>query len=289
MKRILLISCLLTASLFSYAQQHVFETFKPLYFTGGIPLSEKPTAQNADLKFQLSFRLNMAKNIKDKGIDVFLGYTQLSEWNIFGVSSPFYDHMFIPGVYCSWDLRNKAGEDFGNLLFGAEHRSNGREDDYSRSLNHLLVTYSHYLPHNFTLQATLRGGFSYYGEGLTMALYNYYCGYLNLAANWTSTNRNWDIMLSVSPIWNKSIANVTAEVGWKIGRKGSGNPYLFVQYHYGYDEALRDCVYEGPQKYIEKKGANYVVYDNTASPINPRHMLRFGILFHPGNCWRATL
>lgn len=285
MRRLLLTLFCLASVSWASAQTRVLDFFRPMYFTAGLPLDEKPSDETADLKFQLSFRLNMFRDIKDSGVDVFVGYTQRSVWNIFANSSPFYDHCFMPGLYCSWPMKSKTGNEFGNLLFGVEHRSNGRDDDFSRSINVAFATYSHYLPHNVILQASLRAGFCYYGDEITMALMNHYLGYVDLSASWTSPQKNWNLSLGVTPIWNKSIANITAEAGWKPGKKGS-NPYIFLQYHYGYDDAMRDCRYAGPQ---EHNADGYVIYNHAASPLPPHHTLCFGILLHPQNCFRGLL
>ena len=68
----------------------------------------------------------------------------------------------------------------------------------------------------------------------------------------------------------KENVNVNVEAARRIGRRNN-NPYLFVQFHYGYDEALRDWL----------KDSN--------GPLAPRAMLRFGLLLTPHNFMRGCL
>ena len=295
MKRFALISiCLAAFSLSSIAgerdsvaivKHHIIETFRPLYLETGIPVSEKPSGDNADIKFQLSMRLNICHDLWGKEFEFFVGYTQISVWNFYQHSSPFYDNTYMPGVYTRIPLRSKkTGEQFGDILCGYEHRSNGRSDEYSRSVNYGFVSYTHYLPHNITLQALARIGDSWYGDTHSLVLYNKYLGYLQLSADYVTPDRNWDFMVSVSPLFNRSVANVTAEIGYRIGRKRD-NPFLFIQYHHGYDEAMRDCSTAVPD-ILDSEG---YIYYNGADNLPTKHMLRFGVMITPGRFMRGIL
>lgn len=277
--------------------RHIIQTLRPIYIATGFPTSEKPDASNADVKFQISFRLNILHNLWGKEFDFFAGYTQISTWNLFAHSSPFYDNVFMPCLCTYIPFRSKkTGEVTNSLLFGYEHRSNGRDDEYSRSVNYGFVTYTHTFPFDLSLQATARVGDSWYGDTHTMELYNRYFGYLTLGAAYTTPKKDFDFSLNVSPIYNRSIANVTLEAGYRIGGKKMNNPYFFIQWHYGYDEAMRDMVSSGDRARIVtgtmaptiENGEKCYFFDGT-EPAAPRHMLRFGILINPRNFLRCAL
>jgi len=296
MKRIaLIIAALLLGSISAFSagtdstavaeKHHFIDTFKPMYLVSGFPMSEKIDANSSDIKFQLSFKATLFRDLWGKEFDFFVGYTQNSIWQFYAHSSPFYDNTYMPGAYISFPLKSKkTGNTYANILTGYEHRSNGRDDIYSRSINYAFVTYTHFLPHDITLQATARVGDSWYGDTHSMVLYTKYVGFLQLAANYTTPQKGLDVMVSVSPLFNRSIANATAEIGCRLGKKHN-NPYLFVQYHYGYDESFRDCTTIEPDELTETGMLQY----NGAAVSDARHMIRFGIMLHPGKATRSCL
>ena len=269
----------------STARPSFIEMFRPLYFTGGFPVSERPDKNNADLKFQLSLAIPIWRNIGGSGIDLLAAYTQISLWNFFARSSPFYENTYIPGFYARKAWLSEEGKPMRTLLWGYEHRSNGRDDAYSRSINYLLVSYTRSFDFGLHLQAAARLGQGFYGDVATWDIYAKYFGPLQLSATYATPDEGWEFMLSATPIWNKSIANVNVEVGRRIASRKAGNPYFFVQFHYGYDEAFRDCIdVNGPVVEAENK----VPYLN-GEPASPRAFVRFGILVTPKSVMRGNL
>lgn len=257
---------------------HIINIFRPNYLCTGLPTNHRPTADNCDVKFQVSLKVDVLRNKWNKEFDVFLGYTQLSVWNLYAQSSPFYDNTYMPGLYTYIPFRSKkTGKVSNDILFGYEHRSNGRNDTYSRSVNYAFITYSHYFPCNLTLQATARIGDGWYGEVQTLDMYTKYLGYVNFAMNYTTPKKNWDFNLSVSPVWNKSIANINAEIGFSPFKKYR-DAYIFVQYHYGYDEACRDCRCTSADPVLEN---GLTGYDKTLPSIAPKQSIRFGMMLNP--------
>ena len=175
--------------------------------------------------------------------------------------------MYIPGLYLNVPLN--SGRDF--FFTGIEHRSNGRpmygstEDaPHSRSLNYLFVEYSHVFPFGLTLQAMLRGGMAYYDEEITQRMFYRYLGYATFTAGYDSPKRRFYAMASVTPLYNPGGANTTAEFGVRLSSPAVG-AYFFTQFHYGYDEALFDCV----------------------DFLKPTPYLRFGIILRPAGNPRA--
>ena len=220
-----------------------FGLFRPNYLTTGIPLSGPVTRSTADVKFQVSVKLDLWRNIAGReGMALSIGYTQRSIWQLYGESAPFKDNMYIPGIY--FTVPFKGGEDF--LLAGFEHRSNGRphggapKDGRSLSVNYLFAEYSHVFPFGLTLQANLRGGLAYYEDDMDQRMFYRYLGYATFTAGYDSPKGRLYAMASVTPRFSPLGANATAEFGCRISPPAVG-AYLFLQFHYGFDEALCDC------------------------------------------------
>lgn len=268
---------------FGPGERHtILEMFRPMYFISGIPVNGPVSKESADVKFQYSIKLNLFRNIAASGVDLFFGYTQTSVWNFYAHSSPFYDSTYNPGFYAqkTW---YRDGNPVHTLLGGLEHRSNGRSDAYSRSTNYGFATYARHFP-DLVLAATLRIGSGWYGDQRTWDLPLRYIGLLRLSAAYQTPDRSWEFQAGVTPLLNRSIANVTLEAGWRLARR-KDNPFLFVQFHYGY-EVFRDCVDEYGDSVLWPDGI--VSYDHGV-PTPPRAMIRFGILVSPHSFLRAVL
>ena len=232
--RLLIAAACLLLPLAIHAQ--IIEPFRPLYYTTGIPLSGPVDKTTADMKFQLSLAIPVAKDMGGhEGLDLKFGYSQVSVWDFYDESSPFKDNIYIPGVYLDIPLQKNA------LSVGFEHKSNGRPmrgttaDVSSRSVNYLFGEYTAFLPHGFALRANLRGGIGWYDEELTQEIFYRFQGYATFSALWK--NEKWSARLDATPLFAPFDANITAELAYSLGRAS-----LFAQYHYGYDEALCDCV-----------------------------------------------
>ncbi|MBO4476409.1 MAG: phospholipase A [Bacteroidales bacterium] len=264
---------LLAASHFSGARsQPRIDLLRPIYTVAGIPLSETPTVDNFDIKIQLSFALPVIDDIAGSGVSVSLGYTQISLWNFFACSMPFYEHTFCPGIYArkEWD----AGNGTRTLSGGFEHRSNGRDDAYSRSQNYLFATYIREYGSGLRLKACLRPGFGLYGHVFTLDMPLVYTGFADFGIDYEPKDFPLGFNLDVTPLYNKSIANVTAGITCRL----SDNPIvprLYLQFHYGYDDALCDCMnVNGP--FINPDG--YIPY-LPGEPLAPRTFIRIGFRY----------
>lgn len=286
MKKIVLLIASVTIAFTLSAQNSrpLIEMFRPQYLTTGFPVSGDSGRDAADVKFQVSLALPLWNDIGGKGIDVLVAYTQMSLWSMFTYSSPFYDNTYIPGLYARKNWKEEGSPYGSTLLFGTEHRSNGRNDAYSRSVNYLVAIYGRDYPSGLSLQAALRAGYGWYGDKVTMDLPLQYFGLVQLGATYTTPSGGWEFMGSVTPLWNKSIANVNAEVAVRLGKRLQ-NPYFFIQFHYGYDEALRDCM-DSAGPIVNATG--HVPYPKT-SPLPPRSMLRFGFLLTPHDFMRGNI
>jgi len=247
MKRFLVIFFLLVC-ISSQAREGIISKYRDVYFTTGIPLDKKINSETADIKFQLSVKILPWEMKNDWRC--FIGYTQISVWNFYGKSSPFRDNSYMPGFY--FEKKFPKGN---HLTLGIEHRSNGRPyygnpvtdgsfDDYSRGMNYLYASWKKKVGGS-SFGTDLKFGVGSGVEGypqkqklFSLDLFLYYNGIVTF--NYNYENRRFHAGASVTPIINKSIANVTADMSYRITKK---TPFcLFSQFHYGFDEALADCV-----------------------------------------------
>ncbi len=108
-------------ALIAQDRPHFIEMFRPLYLTTGVPLTEKPTKDNADVKFQLSLEIPIWRNIGGSGIDLLAAYTQISLWNFYAHSSPFQPVLrqyLYPRALWPQGLGRRAGETATDLALG---------------------------------------------------------------------------------------------------------------------------------------------------------------------------
>jgi phospholipase A1 len=93
---------------------------------------------NADLAFQLSFKLKFAENVLNSPLDLWFGYTQRSFWQVANpdASSPFRETNYQPELMALFptDL-DLLGLRLRFVNFGFVHESNGQPAALSRSWN----------------------------------------------------------------------------------------------------------------------------------------------------------
>lgn len=238
----------------------VIEGFRQMYFVSGIPVDGSPVnSSSSDVKFQISFALPLLHDVGGvRGLDVKVGYTQKSVWYLYADSSPFKDNTYVPGLYFDVPVADRNS----SLLCGIEHRSNGRADSYSRSVNYVFGEYSHSFRFGLTLCANARMGFGWYNDDLTQDIFNRFYGYATLGALY-ETGR-FSALVSATPSFAPFVLSRTAELSFRIGEKGMY--HLFLQYHHGYDECFSDCIYGSV----------------------PGHNLRLGILITPSGANRLS-
>ena len=243
-KTYLTAALLLLCATVSSAQEYPFLSLHDdTYFTTGPSLRK----ESMDIKFQLS--LEVCPVSLGPSWRVYFAYTQTTVWDAYGESSPFHDNLYRPGLFF------EHGYGAGNVItFAVEHRSNGRPyfgnplasasvEDYSRGMNYLSFRWSHPLNASLTLELTARAGvgcgigdYGRHQKKFTQDLFIGYIGYLDAKLSFRRGGFDADAM--VTPVWNRSVANVTADFSYRINTRC---PALFAQFHYGFDEALCDC------------------------------------------------
>ena len=133
-----------------------FRTHKPNYFlfatyntdpneTPYSPsLGQGPTSdlREVEAKFQLSFKTKLAQGLLKDRIDVWVAYTQQSNWQLYSPSAPFRETNYEPEVMTvlrtDW---NMLGLRMRFINFGFVHQSNGRGGTLSRSWNRLYAQF----------------------------------------------------------------------------------------------------------------------------------------------------
>ena len=115
-----------------------FTLFKDNYFVGGTTIGKKPTANNSDVKFQLSISQRLTKSKLPFDTYLFIQYTQKAFWNVFQNSLPMRDLNFNPGIGLG-HLIIRENKYIGKSYLMLEHESNGRDSIDSRSWNKLSL------------------------------------------------------------------------------------------------------------------------------------------------------
>lgn len=91
-----------------------------------------------EVKFQLSLRTKLADNLIGDNGDLWVGYTQQSNWQAYNSveSAPFRETNYEPEVILSWRTGLELfGWRWQMVNFGVVHQSNGRSEALSRSWN----------------------------------------------------------------------------------------------------------------------------------------------------------
>lgn len=120
----------------------------PFYFTGSpdntvyqnnTPNDER--LKHAEIKYQLSFKVPLWKNILKKPTSLYFAYTQLSYWQVYNNYAFFRETDYEPELFLANEINYKLFKnwhvDFINL--GAVHQSNGYGNALERTWNRIYV------------------------------------------------------------------------------------------------------------------------------------------------------
>lgn len=218
----------------AFADTHYyFGLYKDNYFIFGPPVGKKPTAENTNVKFQISVAQKLTKSTLPWGTYLYLYYTQKVFWNILENSMPMTDLNFNPGIGLAkpWFIKNRF---VGRLSLQLEHESNGRDGDESRSWNKVSFGGSVMVDPNFVV-------FGKYWIPIVDGVNNkdilHYCGIYQFGFQVQSVNRKVSASLTlVKRKGNIFNYNVILEGAYRFSRQS--NQYLFAQFYSGYGEGL---------------------------------------------------
>lgn len=195
--------------------------------------------EDAEAKFQFSFRVPLLTGAFDGPNRLWFGYTQLAFWQVYNTdeSSPFREINFEPEIFLTHELDWELGPGSLELLsIGINHESNGREEPFSRSWNRV------------------KAGMAYSTDNWTLALEPWYrikpsraeddnpgieryLGYGEFKAVYKPVGTHTlgiTLMNNLRDDHNRT----SVEVNWSFPVSGSVKAH--VQYYNGYGESLID-------------------------------------------------
>lgn len=100
--------------------------------------------KNYEVTFQISFKIKLWQDILDKDMDLWVGYTQRSFWQLYNVSdsSPFRETNYEPEFLLNFRTDYRLlGLRSRFLNIGFNHQSNGQSEPLSRSWNRLVANF----------------------------------------------------------------------------------------------------------------------------------------------------
>ncbi len=118
----------------------LFSAYKDNYFSFGTALDARPSKSNSDVKYQVSIRDILWRDLTPAHLIPFITYSQLSFWNILLPSSPFGDNNYNPsaGIAKRLFIHNRL---LGTATVVVEHESNGRDSIFSRAWNRVSFAF----------------------------------------------------------------------------------------------------------------------------------------------------
>ena len=196
----------------------IFGLFRNNYFSTGVATNRPISQYSSDVKFQLSVGLRLW-SIADKA-DILFTYSQRSVWDIYQESCPFRETAYNPGVWAAWQVRKNV-----RLLFGFEHESNGLGGSDSRSFNYFSAAciYEPYEHWRFGV----RLWYGYYDRENISSYYRYR-GVGHIWATYHTLNDRFSATVLVNPSDLFRNYNVQVEASWRLARRGSFIPSLYV-------------------------------------------------------------
>lgn len=212
-----------------------FSIHKENYFLTGIPLNMATTRNNADVKYQVSFKQRISSNPLLGGFFPYLMYSQKSFWDIYASSKPFSEINFNPGVAVVRPFYFK-GKKLSYFTISLEHESNGRDSIYSRTWNMLAFSVKSQLTPKWTVG--LRAWLPIVDKEDNPDLTDY-VGYGEASATYQITPDRW----SADVVFRKgsgliNYGSLQTQLNWRPFIKE--NYFVTLQWFVGYTESLID-------------------------------------------------
>lgn len=216
-----------------YDSRPYFGLYKDNYFVFGPAVNSRPTAENSNVKFQISVSQKLTRSNLPFGTYLYLFYTQKAFWNILEDSMPFTDLNFNPGIGLTKPLFNR-GRFIGKISLIIEHESNGRDSIYSRSWNRASLAASIFIDRNLMV----------YGKTWIPVIDGQhnkdildYCGIYTVGTQFISNNRRFFGSMTVTRRAGSFFRNnINVEFGYRFSKRD--NQFFFVQFYNGYGEGL---------------------------------------------------
>lgn len=122
----------------NYVLPLAYQDSPNLASTNGNGISER-----LEVKFQLSFRIPVLRDVLGSGADLSIAYTGLSFWQAYDASQsrPFRETNHEPEAFLSFDVDWSLFGHLNQIQVGINHQSNGRDLPESRSWNRIYSTF----------------------------------------------------------------------------------------------------------------------------------------------------
>lgn len=220
----------------AYDEGPYFTFYKDNYFILGTALGPKPTAENSNVKFQISIQQKLTRSTLPWHTYLYLFYSQKCFWNVFQDSMPMTDMNFNPGIGLARPFFSETtGRYVGKLFLLLEHESNGRDGDESRSWERISIGGNIFIDQNLMVSGK-------FWIPIIDSVNNKdilkYCGLYQVGVQVMNNNRRLgaSLVLTKRADWNPFNFNTELNVKWRITPRA--NQYLFLQYYNGYGEGL---------------------------------------------------
>lgn len=200
-------------------------------------VSQALDLRHAEAKFQISFKAKLTEGLFGRHGDLWAGYTQQSNWQLYNDSSPFRDTIYEPEIMSVFrsKLHLGGGLRLRLLSFGLNHQSNGRGLPQSRSWNRLIGT-AGFERGNFQLMARawhiLRSG-NLLSDNPDI---DHYLGHGDLLARWYAGEHALSLTARGPLVRKHPRGSLLAEWNFPIHRNFKG----YLQVFSGYGETLLD-------------------------------------------------
>ena len=219
----------------SLKKEASFSIHKDNYFLTGIPLNMATTRNNADVKYQVSFKQRISKEPWIGGFFPYLMYSQKAFWDIYASSKPFAEINFNPGVAMVRPFYFK-GNRLSYASFSLEHESNGRDSINSRTWNFFAFSLKSQVSPRWIVG--LRAWIPIVDKEDNPDLVEY-VGYGEASATYQIKPGRW----SADVVFRKgsgllNYGSFQTQVNWRPIKKE--NYYVTLQWFVGYTESLID-------------------------------------------------
>ena len=220
---------------FMIFRQHELNYFLPFYrsfIDVGAP------NKNSEVKFQISFKTELVKNIFWSDADIFFAYTQRAWFQVYNKadSRPFRDVDYAPEFFIQKPLKKSfLGGEIAYLRFGYIHTSNGERIARSRTSDRIMGTLG-YSYENLTLRARAWGYIKHENYLLDNADLDRYMGYGDLRVAYNSKAGRASVTFGniFSNPTKKYRGSIMAEYIYPIAKTFG----IYFQYFYGYGDNI---------------------------------------------------
>ena len=194
---------------------------------------------DSEMKFQISIKAPIWRNILGSNLDAYFAYTAASWWQLGNddVSSPFRETNYEPEFFLrSFSDYEFLGMNMAGWSLGFNHQSNGRAEPLSRSWNRLMGRVGLELNDELTLLIRAWYRFPEDAENDNNPHMHRYYGYGDIRAIWTPNRNTFTALLrpgtdktSVEVTWSYPISRIFR---------------VYAQYYNGYGESMIDYDYD---------------------------------------------